>query len=180
MVKNLVSIWKFTTDNFVSITFDPFGFTVKDFKTCAFIQRFDSVGDLYPVFPLSSRSPSDNIFVVVILPTWHRPLRHHGSWILQFLHSRYFISSSTNKLFTCHACQLGKHFRLTLSASTTKTSRLFELVHSDLWTSHVTSMSGFKYYALLCSLLGWFFSFFCGCFHFMQNLIFFKCNFQLS
>lgn len=37
IVKNLINVCQFTVDNFVSVTFDPFGFTVKDFKTCAFI-----------------------------------------------------------------------------------------------------------------------------------------------
>lgn len=31
LIKNLVSVRKFTTDNNVSIEFDPFGFFVKDF-----------------------------------------------------------------------------------------------------------------------------------------------------
>jgi len=31
LIKNLVSVRKFTTDNSVSVEFDPFGFSVKDF-----------------------------------------------------------------------------------------------------------------------------------------------------
>lgn len=44
--------------------------------------------------------------------------------------------------------KLQKHFRLAFSLSTTKTSRVFELIHFDLWHDHVTSTSGFKYYIL--------------------------------
>lgn len=32
LIKNLVLVQKFTTDNSVSVVFDPFGFSVKDFS----------------------------------------------------------------------------------------------------------------------------------------------------
>ncbi|XP_074293032.1 uncharacterized protein LOC141619924 [Silene latifolia] len=59
LIKNLISVRKFTVDNFVSVEFDPFGFTVKDLKTgtpllrshCLFVIRvnwhkFKANGDL--------------------------------------------------------------------------------------------------------------------------------------
>lgn len=54
LIKNLISVRCFTIDNYVSVSFDHFGFTVKDFKTGAFIQRCNSHGELYPVVPSSS------------------------------------------------------------------------------------------------------------------------------
>ncbi|XP_021717926.1 uncharacterized protein LOC110685710 [Chenopodium quinoa] len=39
----------FTTDNSVTVEFDPFGFSVKDFQTGMPIMRCDSRGDLYPI-----------------------------------------------------------------------------------------------------------------------------------
>ena len=157
MIKNLVSVRQFTTDNCVSVSFDPFGFSVKDLKTGALLQRCDSVGDLYPCTP--TQMASDSALTTVSLPTWHRRLGHPGSSILQFLHSRRFISSSTNKLSICHACQLGKHCRLSFSSSLSKTSRVFELIHSDLWTSSVTSLSRFKYYILFLDDFSHFYGF---------------------
>ena len=68
--------------------------------------------------------------------------------MFQFLQSRNFISCGSQKSSLCHTCQLGKHCRLPFSLSCTKTSRVFELIHSDLLTSPVTSLSGFKYYVL--------------------------------
>src|ERR1044071_7127118 len=35
LVKNLISVRRFTIDNSVSVEFDPFGFLVKDYKTKA-------------------------------------------------------------------------------------------------------------------------------------------------
>ena len=49
IIKNLTSVRKFTTDNHVSMEFDPFGFHVKDLLTGNIILRCDSTGDLYPL-----------------------------------------------------------------------------------------------------------------------------------
>lgn len=139
IVKNLISLRKFTIDNCVSVSFDPFGFSVKDLNSGTLLQRCDSVGDLYPFLPTRTSSVPAKALVAVSLPTWHRCLGHPGSSVLRFLHSRNFISSNSNKIPTCHACQVGKHCRLPFTSSTTKTSHVFELIHSDLWTSPVTS-----------------------------------------
>ncbi|XP_074287645.1 uncharacterized protein LOC141612793 [Silene latifolia] len=49
IVKNLVSVRKFTTDNSVSVEFDPFGFCVKDYRTGMRLMRCNSKGELYPI-----------------------------------------------------------------------------------------------------------------------------------
>lgn len=46
-------------------------------------------------------------------------------------------------------CQLGKHVRLPFSSSTSVSYVPFQVVHADVWTSPVTSFSGFKYYLVL-------------------------------
>ena len=47
IVKNLISVRKFSRDNWCSIEFDPFGFSVKDLQTKKLLLRSDSSGDLY-------------------------------------------------------------------------------------------------------------------------------------
>ncbi|KAJ9565369.1 hypothetical protein OSB04_001335 [Centaurea solstitialis] len=149
LIKNLISVRRFTIDNSISVEFDPFGFTVKDLKTGSFLQRCDSDHhDLYPVLPPAPQSTLASANVAVSFDVWHRRLGHPGAAIFQFLLSRKFIACSSQTSTLCHACQLGKHCRLPFSLSTTKTSRVFELIHSDLWTSPVISLSGFKYYVL--------------------------------
>jgi hypothetical protein len=49
----------------------------------------------------------------------------------------------------CHACQLGRHVRLPFSSSSSHATHAFDLVHCDLWTSPITSMSGYKYYLVV-------------------------------
>ncbi|XP_074287918.1 uncharacterized protein LOC141613082 [Silene latifolia] len=49
LVKNLVSVRKFTKDNMVTVEFDPFGFCVKDLRTGTRLMRCESRGELYPI-----------------------------------------------------------------------------------------------------------------------------------
>jgi hypothetical protein len=46
----------------------------------------------------------------------------------------------------CHACQLSQHVRLPFPTSSTRTLQPFDLIHYDLWTSPILSVSGYKYY----------------------------------
>ncbi|KAL4555611.1 hypothetical protein LXL04_038235 [Taraxacum kok-saghyz] len=71
IIKNLVSVRKFTRDNKCSIKFDEFGFSVKDFRTKQTLLRCDSTGDLYPV-----TSSSPQACLSVNSSTWHQRLGH--------------------------------------------------------------------------------------------------------
>ncbi|KAJ9555155.1 LOW QUALITY PROTEIN: hypothetical protein OSB04_009769 [Centaurea solstitialis] len=80
LIKNLISVRRFTIDNSVSVKFDHFGFTVKDLKTGSFLQRCDSDHhDLYPVLPPSPQSAVASANVAVSFDVWHRRLGHPGA-----------------------------------------------------------------------------------------------------
>jgi hypothetical protein len=49
----------------------------------------------------------------------------------------------------CHSCQLGKHALLPFIASVSQTTSPFEIVHCDVWTSPITSISGYSYYLVM-------------------------------
>ncbi|GJQ93199.1 ribonuclease H-like domain-containing protein [Tanacetum coccineum] len=134
LIKNLIFVRCFTIDNWVFVDFDLFGFTVNDFNTGAFLQCCNSTSDLYPVLPSSSSSSQDVAALAISSDTWHRRLGHPGTSIFNFLLSRKFISCSNKLSSSCHACQHGKHCHLSFSPSVTKTYRLFELIHSDLFS----------------------------------------------
>ncbi|XP_076945900.1 uncharacterized protein LOC143617131 [Bidens hawaiensis] len=51
LLHNLLSVRRLTTDNWISIEFDPFCFSVKDFKARTHILRCNSTGDLYLLTP---------------------------------------------------------------------------------------------------------------------------------
>jgi hypothetical protein len=103
-----------------------------------------------PVSSLPTRSPT----------TWHRRLGHPGAATLHHLAQTSSIScnSKADGNHLCHACQLGRHVRLPFSSSPSRASLNFDLIHCDLWTSPVPSVSGFKYYLVIldhCSHFVW-------------------------
>nr|GEY37567.1 ribonuclease H-like domain-containing protein [Tanacetum cinerariifolium] len=81
--------------------------------------------------------------------TWHQRLGHPGSEVLCRVLSSNSLSCNKEKpLVLYHACQLGKHVKLSFVSSTTSVQSCFDIVHSDLWTSPIPSLSGFKHYVL--------------------------------
>ncbi|GKA70177.1 ribonuclease H-like domain-containing protein [Tanacetum coccineum] len=100
--------------------------------------RCDSTGDLYPV---TAPSPIPHAFLVS-QHTWHQRLGHPGGEVLRRLVSSNFISYNKEKPpVLCHACQLGKHVRLSFVSSSTVISSCFDIIHSDVWTSPIPSLS---------------------------------------
>ncbi|GJU84962.1 ribonuclease H-like domain-containing protein [Tanacetum coccineum] len=119
-------------------------FSVKDFMTRQVLLRCDNTGDLYPV---TAPSLIPHVFLVS-QHTWHH-LGHPGREVLRHLVSNNFISCNKEKPpVLCHACQLGKHVRLLFVSSNTVVTSCFDIIHSDVWTSPIPSLSGFKYYVL--------------------------------
>ncbi|GJX94926.1 ribonuclease H-like domain-containing protein [Tanacetum coccineum] len=98
-------------------------------------------GDLYPI---TAPSPIPHVFLVS-QHTWHQRLGHPGREVLRHLVSNNFISCNKEKPPTlCHACQLGKHVRLPFVNSNTVVTSCFDIIHSDVWTSSIPSLSRFK------------------------------------
>ncbi|GJT33270.1 ribonuclease H-like domain-containing protein [Tanacetum coccineum] len=75
IIKNLISVRQFTRDNNVSVDFDAYGFSIKDYQTRRLLLRCDSTGDLYPV---TQQPSSTTTFALLSLnpTTWHRRLGH--------------------------------------------------------------------------------------------------------
>ncbi|GJU94698.1 retrovirus-related pol polyprotein from transposon TNT 1-94 [Tanacetum coccineum] len=137
IVKSLISVRQFVRDNNCTTEFDMFGFSVKDFLTHQVLLRCDSTGDLYPV---TASSLIPHAFIVS-QHTWHQRLGHPGSKVLHRLVSQNFISCNKEKPLTLyHACQLGKHVRLLFASSDTLVTSCFDIIHSDAWTSPISSL----------------------------------------
>ncbi|GJT98879.1 ribonuclease H-like domain-containing protein [Tanacetum coccineum] len=136
------------SDNNVSIDFDAYGFSVKDYQTRRLLLRCDSTDDLYHV---TQQPSSTTTFALLSLSpaTWHRRLGHPSEDVLRRLESSRFISyNKTNLPALCHACQLGKHNRLPFYSFESNIGSVFDIIHSDLWISPISSESGIKYYAI--------------------------------
>nr|GEV12654.1 putative ribonuclease H-like domain-containing protein [Tanacetum cinerariifolium] len=103
-------------------------------------QLNESTGDLYPV---TKPSTIPHAFLTSQY-TWHQRLGHPGSEVLRRLVSSDSISCNKEKLpILCHACQLGKHVNLSFVSSSSSVTSCFDIVHSDLWTSPIPSLSSF-------------------------------------
>jgi hypothetical protein len=108
------------------------------------------MGDLYPFFPLAPASTTSLTAVSSSTTLWHRRVGHIGHEALYKLISSNAISySKRHPDHICHACQLGRHVRLPFSMSNSRALHHFDLIHCDLWTSPVISVSGYKYYLVI-------------------------------
>jgi hypothetical protein len=116
IVQNLLSVRRFTTDNWCSMEFDPFGLSMKDLTTINVIARSNSTSLLYTLRLSSSvafnRTSSctistiaaPRILAAVATSTWHCHLGHPGPDALSSLSRSSFISYTSTTHNFCHAC----------------------------------------------------------------------------
>jgi hypothetical protein len=113
----------------------------------------------------------------------HRvPFLHHlGVGTMSKLSNASSVICSRHTHDLCHACQLGCHTHKPFVSSASHADNNFDLIHCDLWTSLIDSISGCKYYLVILddhSHFVWTFplhvksdtfptlsNFFCLCFH---------------
>jgi hypothetical protein len=127
MVQSLVSVHRFTTDNWCSMEFNPFGLSVQDLTTKNVIVGSNSTGLLYTMRLPESLTPSSSVvaalttvphtLTVVAPTTWHSHLGHSDPDALSSLSQSSFIQCTDKKHNFCHACQLGKYIRLPFCSS---------------------------------------------------------------
>jgi hypothetical protein len=142
MIQSLLYVHRFTTDNWCSIEFDPFGLSLKDLTIKNVIVRSNSIGPLYTMRLPGSLTPSSSamaalaavphVLTVVAPTTWHHRLGHPGPDVLSSLSRSSFIQCTSKKHDFCHLCQLGKHTRLPFCSSSHCAEHPFDLIHLDL------------------------------------------------
>jgi hypothetical protein len=149
LIKNLISVCQFTRDNLVSVEFDPFGLSVKDYLTKVEIARFNSSGDLYTLHGAPAADPPTSM--VAFIDLWHHRLGHPPTATLSSILSEFSINCTrdSHNSSVYPLCQQGKHVRLLFCSSNSVSTFPFELLHCDLWTSPHSSISVFKYYLVV-------------------------------
>jgi hypothetical protein len=129
IIKNLLSVRQFTTDNLVSIEFDPLGISVKDLHSKNVLLRCNSSGPLYTLQLPSSSSSSCALVATPSPTTWHRRLGHPGKAALQRLaQTSSIVCSKPDDDSICHACQLEHHVRLPFTSSLSRAIKNFDLI----------------------------------------------------
>jgi hypothetical protein len=153
IIQNLLYIRCFTTNNWCSMEFDLFGLFVKDLSTWNVIARCKSLGPLYMMHLPSHPAPSSPTYapsaLVASVSTCHRRLGHPGVDVMSKLsHDSSDICCRCSHDL-CHACQLGCHIHLPFVNSNSHADNNFNLIHCNLWTSSVVSVSSYKYYLVI-------------------------------
>ncbi|GKC44624.1 ribonuclease H-like domain-containing protein [Tanacetum coccineum] len=123
-IQAFIHFRQFTRDNDVSVEFDAYGFSVKDYQTGRILLRCDSTGDLYPV----TQQPSSQNPVVLLSfssTTWHK-----DAWVSMWE-------------------TMCKHAKLPFYNSKSLVDSVFEIIHSDIWTSPIPNGSLSRYKARL-------------------------------
>jgi hypothetical protein len=153
IIQNLLSIHRFTTGNWCSMEFDSFGLSVKDLSTQNVITRCSSSGPLYmmclPSHPTPLSSASASSALVASASTWHRHLGHPSVDVPSKLSHDSTVICTKHSHDLCHMCQLHRHIRLPFVSSNSRADNIFDLIHCDIWTSLVVSVSDYKYYLVI-------------------------------
>jgi hypothetical protein len=114
------------------------------------IIRSNSSGPIYTLRLPTCAPATHTLTTVTSASTWHRRLGHPDRDVISRLSSTvaiYYLKLNLDSL--CHACQLGHHTRPPFYTSSSHANKPFDLIHCDLWTSHVLSASGYKYYLVV-------------------------------
>ena len=154
MPQNLLKISFLFANSLMKILFllnlTLLGFFLKDLGMGSTILRCNSTGDLYPFHSITGAISSSNQLVLFALSTsmWHSCLGHPENSTLQTLKSCNSIDCNKAPLFVCHSCPLGKHIKFPFISSLSHCHQPFDIIHTDIWTSYITSSFSFKYYVL--------------------------------
>jgi hypothetical protein len=165
---NLLSINKFCRDNNCWFKLTDTYFLVKDNLTGEILLQGPSENGLYLVqlqsFIKNKREQGRVALLGVKTSSsvWHKRLGHPHDQILScVLKSQLLlVSLSQRQLSLCLPCQVAKSRQLPFLHSQHVTTSPLELLHSDIWCSPVSSLSGCNYYVVFVddfSRYSWFF-----------------------
>ena len=123
LIKNLISVRQFTSDNNCSVEFDHAGCSVKDLTTQRVIVRCNSSGRLYPLIPPTAQA----LAASSTSSLWHRRLGHRGHEVLAKVASVVpFCTTAPSSI--CHACQLGRHTHLPFQSSNSRATSNLQII----------------------------------------------------
>ena len=138
---NLLSVYKFVYDNWASLTFDPFGFYIKDLNTGRMLFQGPCEGGLYPFYWDASNgtsgialSPQALLITKVDAHIWHQRLGHPSNLVLHTIVNKHQlpILGPVNTGSICTECKLGKASKLPFSTLPCTSTRPFHLLHTDV------------------------------------------------
>jgi hypothetical protein len=98
----------------------------------------------------SHHAPSPHVSapsaLVASASIWHQRISHPGVDVLSKLSHDCSVVCSTRTHDLCHACQLGHRIYQPFVNSNSLADNSFDIIHCDVLTSPIVSISGYKYY----------------------------------
>lgn len=147
MKKNLISVNKQCKTNNVMVQLCPYSFQVRDLNTGAPILKGKAKEGVYE-WPTTS-SISAYATTIKSSSEWHARLGHPSSQILNFILTKFSLPTlSMSSSLLCNSCSSNKSHKLSFSTSTILSRGPLDVVYSDVWTSPIYSIDGFKYYVV--------------------------------
>ncbi|KAL2320148.1 hypothetical protein Fmac_029117 [Flemingia macrophylla] len=169
---NLMSIHKVTQDLNCAVTFFHSHCVFQDLATGRTIGIAKEQGGLYYLQHegnkgctrqkalTSNHQPTSESWSSSQIWLQHRRLGHPPFSVLKSLFPFLFTTVSVES-FHCDVCQFAKHHRTTFLPSNHKSSKPFDLVHSDVWgPSSISNISGAKWFVSFiddCTRVTWIF-----------------------
>jgi hypothetical protein len=155
---NLISVTKLIDSSNCHLNFTNVGCFILQNSPKRMIGTADRHGDLY-VFraqatlfePLVNFSCNNAFSLTDTATLWHHRLGHISDNVHKCIASQFpFITYKFNKDLPCDTCHFSKQKRLPYSISTTQSSKIFEILHVDIWGPYsIPSISGHKYFLTL-------------------------------
>jgi hypothetical protein len=153
---DLLSIQKLCVDNACYFILTGSHYFVKDLRTKAVLLEGRSDNGFYPMRFGRNKLQGVKTFTAFLgiktsFLVWHFRLGHPSFEVVnQVVKDKQLpiTSFSFNKSTVCISCQLGKSKKLPFHGSSYVFIAPLELIHTDIWTSHVSSISGFKHYVI--------------------------------
>jgi hypothetical protein len=157
---NLVSIQRFCLDNACYFILNATHYYIIDLHTQTILLEGKSKNGMYPLrlgkkSHEGSKGFTASLGIKANSLVWHLRLGHPSSEIVtrvikenKLPLSSLDLNKSSSDLHTiiCASCQLGKGKKQPFLASNRVSEFPLQLIHTDLWTSPIPSITGFKYY----------------------------------
>jgi hypothetical protein len=153
---NLVSIQKFSRDSFCYFVLTSSHYFVKDLLTHATLLAGRSENGLYPLtfgrtFQKGTKTFTTFIGIRTTSLVWYSRLGHPSLDIVNcdVKDTSLPVSSfNFNKNLVCKSCQLGKCKQQPSNISNRVSKQPLDLIHSNVWSSPIQSIRGYKYHVI--------------------------------